>query len=304
MIKVGVVTGLIASLAPLNLVYGDQFPIGSGKFVSSFELFQECDFCPIMVVLPLKAFTMGAPLDQSASIDIFRRRAEGEPRGLRSEGPEHEVTVDLPIAIGRNEITYGEWLRCYHDGGCQHEPDPIVKTGGDGYQAIGQHPIINISFEDMREYAAWINEEVGEDVYRLPTEAEWEYAARSGTHSQFAQGEEITREQAQYLGNEESSAFLIPVPVGQLSAENSWGIRHMSGNVSETTLSCWSERHRGLTSTSAYLFEDRSIESCRRVSKGGSYNVGSSYLRPAARSSVSQTHRSQYVGFRLVRDLE
>src|SRR5690606_27643739 len=118
-----------------------------------------------------------------------------------------------------------------------------------GYRELGpQHPVINVSYLDSLEYVAWLNGQVGAEVYRLPTEAEWEYAARAGTETPFAQGDELTAEQANFsrsasenLRGEPMPWLLdryMPVPVNELGAANAWGVRHMSGNVVELTLSC------------------------------------------------------------------
>ncbi len=95
-----------------------------------------------------------------------------------------------------------------------------------------------------------------------------------------------------------------PVPVDQLDAANPRGVRHMSANVREKTMSCWSERHLGLATTSAYLAHAQAKPTCRRVAKGGAYNAGTDYARPATRGDSAETFRSRYAGFRLVREME
>jgi formylglycine-generating enzyme required for sulfatase activity len=223
--------------------------------------------------------------------------------------------MDIPYAMARNEITHAQWMACVEDGGCTHVPDHRVLTL-DGPQALGMgpnHPVINVSYLDVQHYVDWLNRKAGAKVYRLPTEAEWEYAARAGTETPFAQGAELTAEQANFsrLGTERSlgkpQPQLIdretPVEVVELGAANGWGLRHMSGNVDEITLSCWTPTHIGLTSDSAYLAHTLAQGSCQRVAKGGSFNRGMDWCRLAVRTHPPETARTYYRGFRVVQEL-
>nr|WP_240904315.1 formylglycine-generating enzyme family protein [Rhodobacter sp. SGA-6-6] len=291
-----------------------------------FELFQECDACPEMIVMPPGEFMMGAIPGESVNpFDIYgenagmRKRGPDEPNIIPSEHPRHRVQMDIPYAIARNETTHADWMACVEDGGCTHVPDHRVLTPS-GYRELGpQHPVINVSYLDSLEYVAWLNGQVGAEVYRLPTEAEWEYAARAGTETPFAQGDELTAEQANFsrsasenLRGEPMPWLLdryMPVPVNELDAANAWGVRHMSGNVVELTLSCWSEEHLGLSSDSAYLANAVAPDSCRsvanrRVAKGGAYMIAMDSLRPARRFRPTEDRRRGFFGFRVVRILE
>lgn len=96
----------------------------------------------------------------------------------------------------------------------------------------------------------------------------------------------------------------MPVRVDELDAANGWGLRHMSGNVEEVTLSCWSDTHLGLTTDSAYLAHALSQADCpRRVAKGGEFGTSVDGVRPAARTRPTEDERSNFSGFRVVRDL-
>ena len=175
------------------------------------------------------------------------------------------------------------------------------------------HPVINVSYLDALEYVAWLNGRVGDDLYHLPTEAEWEYAARAGTQTQFAQGDELTADQANFSRGATENVRKIemphltnrgrPVPVHELDAANAWGLRHMSGNVSEVTQSCWTQKHIGLANDSAYLRLAQSQSNCRRVAKGGAFNFAMDGVRPAARTRPPETHRRDYFGFRIIREM-
>ncbi len=288
--------------------------------------FRDCDHCPEMIVMPPGAFMMGAiPGESRNPFDFYgenatrRIRTPDEMNIIPSEHPRHRVEMDIPYAIARNEVTHAEWMACVEDGGCSHVPDHRVLTPN-GYKSLGSdHPVINASYLDVLEYVAWLNKLVGEQVYRLPTEAEWEYAARAGTETPFAQGEELTADQANFsrratehvLGRGQEPRVSLPelvdrympVPVNQLDAANAWGVRHMSGNVEELTQSCWSDEHLRLSSDSAYLANGDSQRSCRRVAKGGAFNMAMDHVRPARRFRPTEDFRDTNLGFRVVRDL-
>lgn len=277
------------------------------------EVFQECAACPEMIVLPSGSFTMGAPLEESA--EFFQRvfnPEPGEPVGWLREGPEHEVVIDLPIAMGRNEVTRAEFLACVADGGCAHTPDPRVpRLKGEVYADDPRSPVIDVSYFDMLEYVAWLNQITGTSAYRLPTEAEWEYAAHGGVDTKFGQGVSLTRGQANFaVFNRQGDRVLfnpyndfMPVPVDMLDAANAWGLRHMAGNVKEITMTCWSNRQLDLLTSSEYLAEAQQAGSCRRVGKGGAFNGDVNYLRPASRGVFNEIYGRYFVGFRIVREM-
>ncbi|OYX44333.1 MAG: hypothetical protein B7Z02_06175 [Rhodobacterales bacterium 32-67-9] len=295
------------------------------------ESFRECDRCPDMIVMPPGSFMMGAipgesknPFDFYAPVDakgfVPRVRDPDEINIIPNEHPRHQVEMDIPYAIARNETTHAEWMACVADGGCTHDPDHRVLTLN-GYVPLGpDHPVINVSYLDALEYVVWLNKQVGQQVYRLPTEAEWEYAARAGTETPFAQGEELTADQANFsregteylLGRGQEPRVLLPelvdrwmpVPVNELDTANAWGVRHMSGNVEELTHSCWSDEHLGLSSDSAYLANGDTERSCRRVAKGGAFNMAMDHVRPARRFRPTEDRRRDFLGFRVVRILD
>ena len=289
--------------------------------------FKDCAACPEMIVMPQGAFMMGAiPGESQNPFDIYgkdatrRIRQPGEINIVPSEHPRHRVEMDIPYAISTNETTRAQWMACVEEGGCTYVPSERVLMLG-GYKILGpDHPVIHVSYLDAQQYIAWLNLKAGAEVYRLPTEAEWEYAGRAGTTTPFAQGTELTADQANFsraatehvLGRGDSSAVSLPkltnrympVPVQALDAANAWGVRHMSGNVSEVTLSCWSDQHLGLSTDSAYLRDAQSQGSCRRVAKGGDYRWAMDGLRLASRTRPTEDRRESFLGFRVVRELK
>ena len=304
---------LICMLWPATATADQRQNFANGHGLAPLEMFQECAVCPEMIVLPMGSFIMGAPLEKSAYIWLLWKKPEpGVQPGIPAEGPEHEVIIDIPIAMGRNEVTYAEFMACVDDGGCSHTPNQGVQTlHRIIYADDPRSPVIDVSYLDMLEYVAWLNRITGTDAYRLPTEAEWEYAAYGGADTKFGQGDSLTTEQANFTvfhrqGDmlvADLNRYLMPVPVDMLDAANAWGLRHMAGNVLEITMSCWSDRHLGLPTSNAYLTGAQQADSCKRVVKGGSYGSDVEYARPANRGRGEEANRSPSVGFRIVREM-
>ena len=313
--------------------------------------FRDCAACPEMIELPMGSFTMGAPDSEfrqnvwyDLATDSFQLATKDHPWIPDNEGPQHRVTVDLPIAMGKNEVTYGEWMACVHDGGCNgYEPvhtagragtdEAIARAFDDRLfkplpskpamqEAIAKHrfltstdrhPVFYVSYLDALAYVAWLNQKLGTTAYRLPTEAEWEYAARAGTTTRFAQGFEPTADQANISGEATEQvlhqrrpdlrSLPYPVPVDEMDAANPWGLRHMSGNIGEITASCYTVRYADWETTSAWL-EKSALKSCVRSERGGAYVGPMNAGRVAFRRPVDEAARTQYSGFRIVKQLK
>lgn len=174
---------------------------------------------PAMVVLPAGSFTMGSPAGELA-------------RGADEQ--QHEVQIAQPFAIGKYEVTFDEY-------------DSFARATGrklpqDSWGRKDQ-PVINVSWDDATAYAAWLAEQTGKP-YRLPTQAEWEYAARAQTTTPFWTGDCIKTDQANYDGGDDYNGCGAKtglyrsqtVPVGSLPA-NAWGLHEVAGNVWEWTCS-------------------------------------------------------------------
>jgi formylglycine-generating enzyme required for sulfatase activity len=330
--------------------------IASTAGAEPLEVFRDCDLCPEMIELPMGEFLMGAPEGEYRGFGIYndmRRTAEGYYI-FENEGPQNKVVVDIPIAMGKNEVTFGEWIACVEDGWCSghfyHDSKffldyfPIHPKSTDAMSAsqdtentrsrqadddkmapeevlllVGRYPLNNVSYEHAKRYVEWLNWKTGSTDYRLPTEAEWEYAARAGTTTRFAQGFEPTSDQANLSG--EWTEVLLdrkrpdlrtlqwPLAVDELDAANPWGLRHMSGNVDELTLSCYHDDrdHRiplpQWDSTSEWLRESYR-ETCIRVYRGGSFLFGIDVARIASRSFTEEDTRMDSLGFRVLKEME
>ena len=285
------------------------------------DTFRDCEACPEMVVLPLGEFLMGAPADEGRRAFVWNgaRNApvnRANPYLKMDDGPMVKVVVDTPFAIGLTEVTNTQWLACVNDGGCnEYVPERVLKSvsARSVVSAGDEHPVAHVSFSDQISYIEWLNGKAGAEAYRLPTEAEWEYAARAGTRTRFSQGDDLTSDQANFSrGSTEHFEGRIrndlvdrsiTVPVGTLDAANDWGLRHMSGNVMELTQSCWTARLPALTSTSDWI-DASSMDECKRATRGGAFTSPLDGIRVAWRGSRDQNRRTQNTGFRVVKQLE
>ncbi len=245
--------------------------------------FQDCDECPLMVVVPAGSFLMGL---------------------ARSEylGPRHRVTLGSSFAVGKFEVTFAEWDACVADGGC--------RTVDDEGWGRGRLPVINVSWNvRIRAYLVWLSSKTGEE-YRLLTEAEWEYAARAGTREAHWWGPSPSYEYANY-GKEQNlcceglasgrDQWLNTAPVGSFPA-NPFGLHDMNGNVSEFVEDCWTEGYSDAPSDGSA----RTDGDCDwRMSRGGNFdNNGKSLSNSGRRRAGADYNSFGSIGFRVARSLE
>jgi formylglycine-generating enzyme required for sulfatase activity len=248
------------------------------------EAFCDVEGGPEMVVVPAGKFKMGSP--------------EGEQGRSSDEGP-HEVTFAHPFAVGRYAVTRGQFA-AFVDGTGRK----IRRWFKPGFSQDDNHPVVYISWYDAKAYAAWISEITGWP-YRLPAEAEWEYAARAGTDTPFWWGSSITPAQANYDGNHvyagggsKGEYRNGTVPAGSFQA-NPWGLYNVHGNVWEWCEDTWHGTYDGApTDGSAWILGNKENS---RVVRGGSWSGNPKNLRAAKRSRG--TDGLSISGFRLARTL-
>jgi formylglycine-generating enzyme required for sulfatase activity len=223
-----------------------------------------CDACPAMAALPGGTFKMGSPTT--------------EPGREPIEGPQREVTLQ-PFSISKTEITYAQWSACVEDGGCGG-----YRPGAPESDAL---PVNAVSWRDAAAYTRWLSEKTGE-TYRLPTEAEWEYAARGGTTTAYWWGDKFDLSKAPRDRTREAASL----------PENLFGLQGMLGNVSEWVEDCYVNGYSDApVDGSAVTAGDCS----RRVVRGGSVKSGQAGLRAANRARLSVSTRDRQYGFRVVR---
>ena len=192
--------------------------------------------------------------------------------------------------MGVKEVTFDEWEACVRGGGCNgYRPD-----GGGGW-GRGALPVINVSWEDAQAYVSWLSETTGAR-YRLPSESEWEYAARAGTTTAYHTGSTISTDQANY---ESSRGWTTPVGT---FAPNAFGLYDVHGNVWEWVEDCWHDDYRGAPSDGTAW--TRGGNCSRRVLRGGSWILNLRNVRSANRIWYTTRDRSYSAGFRVSRTLD
>lgn len=248
--------------------------------------FKECDACPTMVAIPGGVFQMGSP--------------SGERGRKENEGPVRRVSV-ARFALARTEITFDQFEACAADGGC------IGYRPKDEGWGRGAHPALNVSWEDAQAYARWLNSKVPGAPYRLPSEAEWEYAARAGSTGRYSWGDSASHEHANYgkdgcCGGEVKGRdqWEFTAPVGSFPP-NDFGLHDMSGNLWEVVDDCWSESHSGAPDDGAAR---RSGDCSNRPIRGGSWDNQPDRIRSAARDGARRDRRYRSMGFRIARSLD
>jgi sulfatase modifying factor 1 len=271
--------------------------------------FKDCEDCPEMVALPAGAFMMGAPEDER-----YRQEVEGLPR---------RVTIGKPVAISKFEVTNDQFSAFATETGMAvgNSCKIIVGFDGDyavfgqpeasfrepGFEATGVHPVVCVSWHEAQAYVAWLRRRTGKP-YRLPTEAEWEYAARADTTTMYSFGSDETQlcayarfadldSQFGYRTScRSNNAAYGPRPVGQFKP-NAWGLFDMHGNVWEWVEDCWTPIASEIPTDGSAFTRAGKCET--GVLRGGSYASGARRLRSAMRLSAPVTVHYQTYGFRV-----
>jgi formylglycine-generating enzyme required for sulfatase activity len=196
--------------------------------------------------------------------------------------------------MARHEVTFREYDAFVDDTGRQSPSD-------EGW-GRGSRPVIHVSWGDAVAYAQWLSAKTGK-VYRLPTEAEWEYAARAGGESVYWWGDSLFvegKENSQFPGGKWSDRRTAPV--GSFTA-NAFGLHDILGNVEEWVQDCWHSSYEGApVDGSAWRETDGGNCAYHRVSRGGAWNGPPVYS--ASRDFHEAEFSSKYLGFRLAQDIE
>ncbi|MGE5503579.1 MAG: formylglycine-generating enzyme family protein [Actinomycetota bacterium] len=231
--------------------------------------FSACADCPPMVVVPAGRFVMG-----------------DDASPFPNERPAREVAIDRPFALMRTEVTFDQWQACVQAGACRRTPD-------DHGWGRGKRPVVNVTWDEARAFAAWIGAKARRTC-RLPTEAEWEYAARAGTASAYWWGDDAGLGHAVCRGCLEGETENYGTkPAASLPA-NPWGLYDTAGNVWEWTSDCWTASHA----------EAPPAGTCsERVIKGGSWYYFAPMSRPAARARQRAGEFSYVLGLRVLCEL-
>ncbi len=281
--------------------------------IAPFSIWDRAE-APEMVIAPTGTFTMGS--------------SEAEMSRSTNERPMHVVTIAHPFAVGRFEVTRGEFAifsraanrvietNCVTDraapgsgppntvNAANFGRDPQGSWADPAFAQTDDHPVVCVSWNDAQAYVAWLSQITGKH-YRLLTEAEWEYVARAGAATPYWWGSSATHDNANY-GAETccsglaagSDNWVNTSPVGSFGS-NAFGLFDTSGNVWEWVQDCYGPYSEGRNTAAA----SEPDANCERVIRGGSWVNYPLYIRPAVRGWINSNFRDSYLGFRVARDL-
>jgi formylglycine-generating enzyme required for sulfatase activity/class 3 adenylate cyclase len=222
---------------------------------------------PEMVSIPGSTFAMGSDDDPS-------------------EKPIHRVTIK-PFAISKFPVTVREWNACVAATSCTYVP-----TGKD------DAPVANLSWVDAKQFVEWLSK-VTQKPFRLPSEAEWEYAARGGTRTKFWWGDQLQADMANCKGCNEPYNTSQPLLVGSFKP-NPFGLYDMGGNVDQWVADCWHKNYQGAPSDGS-AWDDNNCLS--HVIRSGSWKNDPSYVRPSNRDHYDTSVRYPTHGLRVAHSL-
>ena len=277
------------------------------------KVFRDCPECPELVVVPAGSFTMGSPSSEEGRWD--------------DEGPQHRVTIPEPFAVGKYEVTRGEFAQFVRATGhstgnsCRkYEHGKWEGRSGrgwedPGFRQDGREPAVCVSWGDAKAYVGWLSRKTGER-YRLLSEAEWEYAARAGIRTSRYWGDNVSAQCDHANGYDRTAAAELdydrnsaPCRDGSVHTarvgrygENGFGLSDMLGNAWEWVEDCWHDSYAGApTDGSAWVSGG---ECGRRVLRGGSWNNLPRNLRSAFRVRLlGRKPGLLHLGFRVSRTL-
>ena len=283
----------------------------------------ECADCPKMVVIPAGTFAMGSTAEERQWY-VAQGGTEDE---VKDEQPRHEVRIAQPFALGRTEVTRGQFAAfvnatgyrpedgCYTWTGSTFEFDRSRNWQDPGFTQTDLHPAVCVSWNDARAFAAWLTVTTGQP-YRLPSEAEWEYAARAGTTTVRYWGDDPSNELGCKFANvgdrsakekftdwtvfdcDDGQIFTSPVAS---YLPNAFGGYDLLGNVFEWLQDCYEGSYDGAPFEGIQSLDKNGCP--ERVLRGGSWYGFPRFLRSALRSRSAPDDRYDVLGFRVARML-
>ena len=276
--------------------------LSTNKFADTYkagDTFRDFATGPEMVVVPSGSFMMGSPADEPGRDD--------------SEGPQHRVTISKPFAVGKYEVTVGQFEEfaneTKHPNNEWRNPGDFLKNvivlgtkhpnnewRNPGFKQSANHPVVKVSWEDAKVYTEWLSTKTGQN-YRLLSEAEWEYVARAGTTTAYHFGETISPSQANHDKDKRGT-----VEVGSYPA-NAFGLHDVHGNVWEWVDDYWHGDYNGAPSDGSAWASDSDHDRRLCVLRGGSWFINSRDLRSAYRIRYYASGRFYIFGFRIARTL-
>lgn len=246
---------------------------GNAAALKPGAVFRDCPNCPEMTVIPAGSFIMGSPASETGRGD--------------DEGPQHKVTL-AKFALGRFDVTFDNWAACVKGGGCTGN-----KTPRDYKSGRGRRPVVDVSWQDAQEFVHWLAARTGQP-YRLPSEAEWEYAARAGSTAPHYTGATINHMQANF------DNFIGKIePVGSYPP-NPFGLYDMAGSVWQWVEDCYVDTYAGAPHDGSAVERKDCNE---RVIRGGSWYDNILQIRSAQRDAHRAVEGMAHGGFRVARTI-
>ena len=245
--------------------------------------FRDCEGCPPMIIIP--------PLDQTSRASRILDLGGGR-RG-QIENLERFAITETPVTFEQ-----WKWYRCTASGACRYRPEDFGWGRGD-------RPIIYKTWSDIGRFISWLNAHTGQ-TYRLPTEAEWEFAARAGVSTEFSTGNCISTDDANFAGtirfeNCETGVWRQRTTPVNLFSPNEWGVYGVHGNVWELVDECWTDDSVLLSAEA----DDNPASGCEfGIGRGGAWTSDQSSVGFSARTRIDLHAPNDTVGFRLVRILD
>lgn len=254
------------------------------------EVFRDCDVCPDMLPIPTGEVSINVTTER---LTRYLVRA-----GLYA-GPQRHVTIGRAFALGRTEVTFAQWDACVADGGCDG-----LKPSDEGW-GRGDHPVIHVSWNNAQAYVRWLSQKTGQ-TYRLPTEAEWEYAARAGARTLYPWGQQPDHDRASFgedaccVGvTEGKDVWPNTSPAGSFPP-NAFGLHDMNGNVYEWVQDCFDYN----LPTGRFDQSTVNAEDCEnRAMRGGAWYSDPYRITSIYRGFNPPDYHDAVIGFRVAREM-
>ena len=289
--------------------------------------FRDCADCPEMIEIRPGRFLRGSTESEAL--------AEGTPdRDARNERPQSTVSITRPFAVGKHEVTRGEFARFAAETRLAPTTDCLSwdranrrwgRFPGErswrnpGFEQTDQHPVVCINWPEARAFADWMAARTGKP-YRLMTDAEWEYVVRAGTPGRrwFGDGRDRVcefanvsdQDKARELGQQDDPAqvfacrdgYVFTAPVGRFKP-NPWGVYDLFGNAWEWTEDCFGRSYEGAPVDGSARQAAAGQPCAERVMRGGAWHADPFYIRAAKHDFAPPSLRSARMGMRLARSL-
>ncbi len=291
-VALGAAAGLAVAAAAGAFTYLEPIPPAGHGNARADAIFKDCDVCPEMLPIEPGVFIMG---------DQPRRRETWLAWTGVPQSPRRVVAIERPFALGRTEVTFDQWEACVSDGGCGGR---LPEDEGWGR---GDRPVIHVSWRDATAYVDWLSDKTGER-YRLPTEAEWEYAARAGSRTPYPWGKFPSHNQANFGKPEcppctgevgRRDRWINTAPVGSFPP-NGFGLHDMNGNVYEWTQDCYVS---WLPTVEADGEAVRTERCDARTMRGGAWYSDPRRISSSYRAYNPPEHGDRVIGFRVAKSL-